>query len=687
LTVQNTFNRKGLFAAIPVPEASSDGLMPAVQALKINVEQLIGTRGTPHSTSVLVGDLTGPPNIVQTTLKGDAGPAGPPGPPGPSGAKGDPGVGFPDAPNDTKFYGRHTLAWAKVTEEAPTDGSVYGRQNGTWQVVTSGGGGGTVAEAPNDGSLYGRKSLGWQHVTHTDITDWTATLAPYALSSSVPTPYATNPAMDGTAAPGSSALYSRGDHVHPTDTSRYAASNPSGYQTAAQVTAALGPYALTSAVPVASSTTPVMDSTAAVGTGTTWARADHVHPSDTSRAPVASPTFTGTVTMFAWQFGNSYIQFTQGGTSTFRFASGGVTQNLIFNNSNQGPALKIIDPTTGSATPANYLQIHNATTGNPALIDTAGADTNRSIQITPAGTGTVNVGGVLNGTSVTLTDGIGFGSTLAPGGAGDLSKHIALFGTSYGLNITSSRLNIVSPTSVVITSGTNDTISVSAGTMNFDSTANVTFSLRKNASGNGNFINAYTGIGAAALRWQMVLGNGTAEGGSNAGSDFELRNYDDTGVQITVPVLITRSTGAVRIRGTNTNDNTAAGFYGEVISSNVTTGVTLTSTTAVNITSISLTAGDWDVEGEIWISVGAGGATAIHGGIGPTSAGLPPASAVGTSRYILNSTIPASVNHVFPLRTARISLATTTIYYLITSATFPSGTVTATGNIIARRMR
>jgi len=55
--------------------------------------------------------------------------------------------------------------------------------------------------------------------------------------------------MDGTAAAGASALYSRGDHVHPTDTSRYAASNPSGYQTAAQVTTALTPYA-TLAAPV-----------------------------------------------------------------------------------------------------------------------------------------------------------------------------------------------------------------------------------------------------------------------------------------------------------------------------------------------------------------------------------------------------------------------------------------------------
>lgn len=40
-------------------------------------------------------------------------------------------------------------------------------------------------------------------------------------------------------------------------------------------------------------TTPVMDGTGAIGTSTEYARADHVHPSDTSRAPVASPAFTG----------------------------------------------------------------------------------------------------------------------------------------------------------------------------------------------------------------------------------------------------------------------------------------------------------------------------------------------------------------------------------------------------------
>ena len=46
-----------------------------------------------------------------------------------------------------------------------------------------------------------------------------------------------------------------------------------------------------------SSTTPVINGTATIGTATTAARADHIHPTDTSRAPLASPTFTGTVTV------------------------------------------------------------------------------------------------------------------------------------------------------------------------------------------------------------------------------------------------------------------------------------------------------------------------------------------------------------------------------------------------------
>jgi len=57
----------------------------------------------------------------------------------------------------------------------------------------------------------------------------------------------------------------------------------------------------------ASASTPAANGTAAVGTSKKYARADHVHPTDTTLAPKADPTFTGTVTV-----GASGIAFTDG---------------------------------------------------------------------------------------------------------------------------------------------------------------------------------------------------------------------------------------------------------------------------------------------------------------------------------------------------------------------------------------
>jgi hypothetical protein len=54
-----------------------------------------------------------------------------------------------------------------------------------------------------------------------------------------------------------------------------------------------GPFASIASVPVAASSAPVMDGAVAVGTGTTWARDDHRHPSDTSRLSLAGGNLTG----------------------------------------------------------------------------------------------------------------------------------------------------------------------------------------------------------------------------------------------------------------------------------------------------------------------------------------------------------------------------------------------------------
>lgn len=106
------------------------------------------------------------------------------------------------------------------------------------------------------------------------------------------TPSNNPPEMDGVAAPGSSVNYSRGDHVHPTDTSRASVT-----ALADEVTARTnkdlsldGDIAAVDAKIHFSASNPLMDGSPTAGFSTDQARADHIHPTDTSRAAAADLT-------------------------------------------------------------------------------------------------------------------------------------------------------------------------------------------------------------------------------------------------------------------------------------------------------------------------------------------------------------------------------------------------------------
>jgi hypothetical protein len=103
-----------------------------------------------------------------------------------------------------------------------------------------------------------------------------------------------NPAINGTAAAGSSTRFSRGDHVHPTDTSRAALASPTFTGTPAAPTAAADTNTTQLATTAfvlgqASSATPQALGSAAIGTATRYARADHVHAMPTLNQ-VGAPT-------------------------------------------------------------------------------------------------------------------------------------------------------------------------------------------------------------------------------------------------------------------------------------------------------------------------------------------------------------------------------------------------------------
>lgn len=208
----------------------------------------------------------------------------------------------------------------------------------------------------------------WTRVvlTYSDNTTATYYSVAYQGSDASVSPSSADPQMDGTASPGSSALYARGDHVHPTDTSRASDADhviksysqvselglTAGSATIADAWAALpikavliasqsqflstelpgqygtvvmekcdavtgvsskgliAFYGLTEAagdyrmfinvntptgtwIPIGqpSSSTPQMDGTGAAGTAETYARGDHVHPTDTSRVSTNDETY------------------------------------------------------------------------------------------------------------------------------------------------------------------------------------------------------------------------------------------------------------------------------------------------------------------------------------------------------------------------------------------------------------
>jgi len=140
------------------------------------------------------------------------------------------------------------------------------------------------------------------------------------------------------------------------------------------------------------------------------------------------------------------------------------------------------------------------------------------------------------------------------------------------------------------------------------------------------------------------------------------------------------------IVGSATNDNAVALNVGEYVSSLIATGsaVSLTTATAANITSISLTAGDWDVSGNVNFNETTSTVTARSAGISSTSATLP---TDGSEAYNgVQSTVTSEINSITSPR-VRMSLSGTTTIYLVGKATFSAGTCAGFGTLTARRIR
>lgn len=214
-------------------------------------------------------------------------------------------------------------------------------------------------------------------------------------------------------------------------------------------------------------------------------------------------------------------------------------------------------------------------------------------------------------------------------------------------------------------------------------------------SGTSTFTNTVTIPSNTVTRANLTQGSGLSVigvTGSSTANDADI-------IGTTRQVLAVNTAGTAltfaqpqgdQLKGTITNDSASSGNIGEYISSSISSGsaIALTTTVAANVTSISLTAGDWDVS---ITGMFTGGSTTtvnyLRGSISTTSAtinGVPGSLAVSSHQagtaFNVGQTPTVCTN-------TRLSLASTTTVFLVCDASFATSTCSAFGIIQARRVR
>ncbi len=192
---------------------------------------------------------------------------------------------------------------------------------------------------------------------------------------SVPSATTTTPKINGTAAVGSESKWAKGDHVHPTDTSRAPTSHASSATTYGVSSASNYGHAK------ASGTTPKANGTAAVGSETSsFARGDHVHPAQTSVSGNA-----GSANKVNQALTVKLNSGTTEGTDMFTF-DGSTTKSV-----------NITPSAVGAAASSHNHAASNITSG------TLSSSRLPTVPITKGGTGATTAAGALTNLGITAT--------------------------------------------------------------------------------------------------------------------------------------------------------------------------------------------------------------------------------------------------------------------------------------------
>jgi hypothetical protein len=176
--------------------------------------------------------------------------------------------------------------------------------------------------------------------------------------------------------------------------------------------------------------------------------------------------------------------------------------------------------------------------------------------------------------------------------------------------------------------------------------------------------------------------SGTTGTGNFVGSTSPALITPNIGVATATSLAFSPTTEG--IIGTTVADSASAGKVGEYVISTIlaASAVSYASTaTPINITSISLTAGDWDVGGNVVSLLTSGNYTSTVGWISTTSATGPDPALASQVNYA------NAVTNGLVVPTIRLNISGTTTVYLSSQITFVTAVVKGCGTIWARRIR
>jgi hypothetical protein len=174
---------------------------------------------------------------------------------------------------------------------------------------------------------------------------------------------------------------------------------------------------------------------------------------------------------------------------------------------------------------------------------------------------------------------------------------------------------------------------------------------------------------------------------NEANSGFYRIGTGDLGISCSGGKVAEFTTHGVAISGTDTNDSASSGYVGQYAES-IVANVNFPATDAYgDLTSIALTAGDWDVVGIATQIINGATITYFDIGISTTSGNSGTGLIVGSNKCTSPGSRDTYADVTNSIPTYRVSVASTTTMYLKFRSGFTVATPKASGRISARRVR